>query len=88
MIALNAEHPGDKPASSNTAPVILLTGRPGIGKTTAIRHVVDALGRLHPAPLGNRAGGFEPEDLIEGVQWSSIDLLGQWTLEADRVATF
>ena len=65
MTASDAEHPGD---------------RPGIGKTTAIRHVVNALGR--------RAGGFEPEDLIEGVKWSSIDLLGQWTLEADRVATF
>jgi sulfur relay (sulfurtransferase) complex TusBCD TusD component (DsrE family) len=34
------------------------------------------------------ARGFEPEDLTEGVQWGSIDLLGQWTLEADRVATF
>jgi uncharacterized protein involved in oxidation of intracellular sulfur len=38
--------------------------------------------------IRSAARGFEPEDLIEGVQWSSIDLLGQWTLEADRVTTF
>jgi MoxR-like ATPase len=75
MATLNARH-----GSPSTAPVILLMGQPGIGKTTAIRQIVNA--------LGNRAGGLEPEDLIEGVQWSNIDLLLHCTLEADRVVTF
>jgi nucleoside-triphosphatase len=55
MMALSAGHPGDKPASSSAVPVVLLTGRPGIGKTTAIRQVVNA--------LGNRAGGFYTREL-------------------------
>ena len=54
----NAEHPGDKPASSNTVPVILLTGQPGIGKTTAIQHVVNV--------LGDRVGGFYTRDSSTG----------------------
>jgi predicted dehydrogenase len=49
-MTLNAEHPGCKSGSSHSAPVILLKGRRGIGKTTAIQQVVKT--------LGNRAGGF------------------------------
>ena len=47
---MGAAHPDHKASSSSDAPVILLTGRPGIGKTTAIQHVVNA--------LGSKAGGF------------------------------
>ena len=35
---------------------LLLTGRPGIGKTTIIRNVI--------AQVGNRAGGFYTEEII------------------------
>jgi nucleoside-triphosphatase len=49
-MTLNEGSAAGDPTSSGAAPVILLTGRPGIGKTTAIRHIV--------AALGERAGGF------------------------------
>lgn len=34
------------------------------------------------------ARGFGQEDLIEGVQRGSMDLLGEWTLAADKVVVF
>lgn len=34
------------------------------------------------------ARGLEPERLIEGVQPGSLDLVGEWTLEADKVLVF
>jgi nucleoside-triphosphatase len=36
--------------------VVLLTGRPGIGKTTIVKHVAQA--------LGGRAGGFYTEEIL------------------------
>ena len=34
------------------------------------------------------ARGLGPEDTVEGVQRGSMDLLGDWTLEADQVLVF
>jgi nucleoside-triphosphatase len=64
---LNAEHPGCKSGPSRPAPVILLTGRPGIGKTTAIRQVVKA--------LGNRAGGLYTCELRAGGRRTGFELI-------------
>ena len=41
-----------------TPPAILLTGRPGVGKTTAGQKIV--------ASLGNRAGGFYTREVRSG----------------------
>lgn len=49
------------------APVLLLTGRPGIGKTTAVRRVVTA--------LGDRAGGFYTRELREGGRRTGFQLV-------------
>jgi nucleoside-triphosphatase len=62
MMTLDARY--DSPI---TAPVILLTGRPGIGKTTAIRRVVDA--------LGNRAGGFYTRELRAAGRRTGFELV-------------
>jgi nucleoside-triphosphatase len=82
LVALNAEHPGNKPASSNTAPVILLTGRPGIGKTTAIRHVVKT--------LGNRAGGFYTREVRAAGRRTGFELVActqlRWATLAGETA--
>lgn len=64
---MNAEHPGGKSSSSRVAPVILLTGRPGIGKTTAIRHIV--------AALGGRAGGFYTREVRAGRRRTGFELI-------------
>src|SRR5579885_397610 len=40
------------------AEVLVLTGRPGVGKTTLIRRLADA--------LGSRAGGFYTEEIRQG----------------------
>jgi nucleoside-triphosphatase THEP1 len=80
---LNTEHPGRKSGSSCVAPVILLTGRPGIGKTTAIRHIVAALvactqlrwGRLHPAPQEEGAGGFYTREVRAGGRRTGFELV-------------
>lgn len=37
--------------------ILLISGRPGVGKTTLIRRLADA--------LGNRAGGFYTEEIRE-----------------------
>lgn len=34
------------------------------------------------------ARGFEPERLIEGVQCGTMDLAGEWTMEANKVLVF
>jgi nucleoside-triphosphatase len=47
-------------------PVILLTGRPGTGKTTAIRQIVTA--------LGDRAGGFCTQELRAGRRRTGFEL--------------
>lgn len=54
----------DPPVAPNThaavrAPVLLLTGRPGVGKTTLIRRLVGSLGDLH-------AEGFYTDEVREG----------------------
>ena len=41
--------------SAHRAPVLLLTGRPGVGKTTVLQQVV--------AALGDRAGGFYTREI-------------------------
>jgi nucleoside-triphosphatase len=46
---------------------LLLTGRPGLGKTTVIRRIVDQLGR--------RAGGFYTEEIREGGRRTGFRLL-------------
>ena len=53
--------------ADHVAPVILLTGRPGIGKTTAIRHVVKG--------LGNRAGGFYTREVRAGRRRTGFELV-------------
>jgi ABC-type branched-subunit amino acid transport system ATPase component len=40
---VDAAHPDRIPSAPGDAPIILLIGRPGIGKTTVIQHIVDAL---------------------------------------------
>ncbi|MFQ5613436.1 MAG: hypothetical protein ACE5H9_15020 [Anaerolineae bacterium] len=34
------------------------------------------------------ARGFEPDDLIESALPGSMDVLGEWTLAADKVVVF
>ena len=70
---LSAEHPDRQSSSSNTAPIILLTGRPGIGKTTAIRHVVIA--------LGDRGGGFYTREMRAAGRRTGFELV---TLDGKR----
>ena len=64
---MHARHPGHKLSSSPAAPVLLLTGRPGIGKTTALRQVV--------AALGDRAGGFYTREVRAGRRRSGFELV-------------
>jgi nucleoside-triphosphatase len=58
---------GGKSNSSRAAPVILLTGRPGSGKTTAIRQVV--------AALGDRADGFYTREVRAAGRRSGFELV-------------
>lgn len=53
--------------SSRVLPALLLTGRPGTGKTTALRKVVSA--------LGDRAGGFYTQELRTGGQRTGFELV-------------
>jgi len=46
--------------SSHDEHILLLTGRPGVGKTTVIRRVVDRL-----RPIGWHLGGFYTEEIRE-----------------------
>ncbi len=50
---------------------ILLTGYPGIGKTTIIKHIITA--------LGDRAGGFYTEEIVGagGMGFKLITLAGK-----------
>jgi nucleoside-triphosphatase len=76
---LDAKHAGRTPGSSHAAPVLLLTGRPGSGKTTALRQVV--------AALGERAGGFYTQELRAGGRRTGFELVtltGERTLLATR----
>jgi nucleoside-triphosphatase len=58
---------------SRAAPVLLLTGRPGSGKTTALRRVV--------AALGERAGGFYTQESRAGGRRTGFELV---TLDGER----
>ncbi len=55
------------------APVILLTGRPGVGKTTALRRIV--------AGLGERAGGFYTREVRASGRRTGFELV---TLDGKR----
>jgi len=55
------------------APVILLTGRPGVGKTTALRRIVEG--------LGGGAGGFYTREVRAGGRRTGFELV---TLEGER----
>jgi nucleoside-triphosphatase len=57
----------DAPQGSRAAPVILLTGRPGTGKTTAIRRIADA--------LGDRAGGFYTREVRAAGRRTGFELV-------------
>lgn len=50
---------GPPGAIATRAPVLLLTGRPGVGKTTLIRRLVESLGHA-------RAAGFYTEEIRDG----------------------
>jgi nucleoside-triphosphatase len=60
--------------STTTPPALLLTGRPGCGKTTAIRRAVDRIG---PA----RCAGFYTEEVREGGTRIGFDVV---TLDGRR----
>lgn len=47
--------------SANDEHILLLTGRPGVGKTTVVRRVVERL-----RPIGWRLAGFHTEEIREG----------------------
>ena len=64
---MNAAHPDHMSSAPGAAPVILLTGHPGIGKTTAIRHVVSALGRW--------AGGFYTREVRTAGRRTGFELV-------------
>jgi nucleoside-triphosphatase len=53
--------------ADHVVPVILLTGRPGTGKTTAIRQVVNE--------LGSRASGFYTREVRVGRQRTGFELV-------------
>jgi nucleoside-triphosphatase len=59
---LNAGHSAGPPA-----PVLLLTGRPGSGKTTALRTIA--------AALGDGAGGFYTREVRAGGQRTGFELV-------------
>ncbi len=53
--------------ASSAAPVVLVTGRPGIGKTTVIRRIV--------AAAGTRAAGFYTREVREGSRRTGFELV-------------
>jgi nucleoside-triphosphatase len=58
---------------NGTVPVILLTGRPGVGKTTALRRIVEG--------LEGSAGGFYTREVRTGGRRTGFELV---TLEGER----
>jgi hypothetical protein len=69
---------------NGAAQVILLTGRPDTSKSTALRHVVAALGRLHPAPLGDRVKAHPRVTVRAIAAGNQGDLPGQVLSELAR----
>jgi nucleoside-triphosphatase len=57
----------DAPRLARACPVLLLTGRPGVGKTTALRQVV--------AALGDRAGGFYTREVRAAGRRTGFELV-------------
>lgn len=64
-----SQHASDRPA-----PRVLLTGRPGCGKTTVIRRTVERIGL-------DRCAGFYTEEVREGGRRIGFDVV---TLEGER----
>lgn len=64
---MSARRPADNASSSTSAPVILLTGRPGIGKTTAIGRIV--------AALSDRAAGFYTREVRAAGRRTGFELV-------------
>jgi nucleoside-triphosphatase len=66
---------------TSNSPVILLTGRPGIGKTTAIKKIISLLGR-------ERCGGFCTREIRQAGQRSGFEIVtlaGQSDLLATKL---
>jgi nucleoside-triphosphatase len=56
-----------EPHATSAVPVLLLTGRPGVGKTTVLQQTV--------AALGNRAGGFYTREVRVGRRRTGFELV-------------